>query len=397
MKGYVKKRGDRYYAVIYEGRDPVTGKERRSWHPAGTDRAEAERLAAKLAATETTRVDAVRSLTFGAYLTSQWLPAKKLHLATSTYRGYERNVQLHVLPVLGTVSIRRLRYQQIEALYDTLLHPTEGKGRSPKTVYEIHLIIKGALADALRRGLVTRNVAVVARAPKQRSLQRIEGVSLTEDELRQLMRTAVGHRLFPLYWLTAMTGMRRNEVLGLKWPDIDFAKKRLHLNRGLVAVGYEVHQTRGKTKTARRTIALDDTTLTILAGWQAFQAAEFAAVGISNDEGWVFTDGDGEPMHPHAVYEAFRRIVHNADVPTIRFHDLRHTHGSLLIKDGIPVKVVSERLGHANIAFTMQTYQHVLPGMQADAARSTERLAKPVPPSAGDTGERRGSHRRKSA
>ena len=148
-------------------------------------------------------------------------------------------------------------------------------------MYEIHLLIKGALADALRRGLVTRNVAVVARAPKQRSLQRTEGTSLTEDELRQLMRTAAGHRLFPLYWLTAMTGMRRNEVLGLRWPDIDFTKKRLHLNRGLVAVGYEVHQTRGKTKTARRTIALDDTTLTILAGWRAFQAAEFAAVGIA--------------------------------------------------------------------------------------------------------------------
>lgn len=90
MKGHVKKRGDRYYAVIYEGRDPVTGKERRSWHPAGMDRAEAERLAAKLAATETTKLDAVRSLTFGAYLVNQWLPTKKLHLATSTYRGYER-------------------------------------------------------------------------------------------------------------------------------------------------------------------------------------------------------------------------------------------------------------------------------------------------------------------
>ena len=394
MKGYVKKRGERYYAVIYEGRDPVTGKERRSWHPAGTDKAETERLAAKLAATEAVRIDAVRSLTFGAYLTSQWLPAKKLHLATSTYRGYERNVQRHILPALGRVGIRRLRYQQIEALYDSLLHPTEGKGLAPKTVYEIHLI---AVADALRRGVVTRNVAVVARAPRQRSLQRIEGVSLTENELRQLMRTAVGHRLFPLYWLTGMTGMRRNEVLGLKWPDIDFAKKRLHLNRGLVAVGYEVHQTRGKTKSARRTIALDDTTLTILTGWRAFQAAEFAAVGIPNEEGWVFTDGNGEPVHPHAVYEAFRRIVHNAAVPAIRFHDLRHTHGSLLIKDGIPVKVVSERLGHANIAFTMQTYQHVLPGMQADAARSTERLAKPVPPSESDTGEGRGNRRRKSA
>jgi integrase len=397
MKGYVKKRGNRYYAVIYEGRDPVTGKEHRSWHPAGTDRAEAERLAAKLAAAEAVRIDAVRSLTFGAYLTSQWLPAKKQHLATSTYRGYERNVQRHILPALGTVSIRRLRYQQIEALYDALLHPTTSRGLAPKTVYEIHLMINCALADALRRGLVTRNVAVVARTPKQRSLQRIEGVSLTEEELRKLMRTAVGHRLFPLVWLTAMTGMRRNEVLGLKWPDIDFAKKRLHLNRGLVAVGYEVHQTRGKTKNARRAIALDDTTLAVLGGWRAYQAAEFAAVGITNAERWVFTDGDGQPVHPHAVYEAFRRIVHNAAVPTIRFHDLRHTHGSLLIKDGIPLKVVSERLGHANIAFTMQTYQHVLPGMQADAARSTERLAKPAPPPESAAGERRGNRRRKTA
>jgi integrase len=111
----------------------------------------------------------------------------------------------------------------------------------------------------------------------------------------------------------------------------------------------------------------------------------------------VFTDGDGEPVHPHAVYEAFRRIVRNADIPTIRFHDLRHTPGSLLIKEGIPVKVVSERLGHANVAFTMQTYQHLLPGMQADAARTTERLARPVPPSAAGTVERRRNTRRNTA
>ena len=253
MKGYVAKRRGRYYAVVYEGRDPVTGKERRSWHPAGTDRAEAERLAAKLAAKENSRVDAVRSLTFGAYLTSQWLPAKKLHLATSTYRGYERTVQRHVLPTLGRIGLRRLRYEHIEALYDTLLHPVVGRGLAPKTVYSVHLIIRGALADAARRGLITRNVALVARAPRQRALQRTEGISLTDDELRQLLRTAAGHRFFPIYWLTAMTGMRRNEVLGLKWPDIDVNKKRLHLNRGLVAVGYELHQTRGKTKTARRT------------------------------------------------------------------------------------------------------------------------------------------------
>ena len=364
-------------------------------------------LAAGGGATETRRTDAVRSLTFGAYLTSQWLPAKKLHLATSTYRGYERTVQRHILPVLGKTSIRRLRYQQIEALYDTLLHPVTGRGLAPKTVYEIHLIIRGALTDAHRRGLVTRNVALVARAPKQRSLQRIEGVSLTDEELRQLLRTAAGHRFFPIYWLTAMTGMRRNEVLGLKWSDLDITKQRLHLNRGLVAVGYEVHQTRGKTKTARRAIELDDTTIAVLEGWRAYQAAEFAAVGIDGGDDWVFTDGDGEPIHPHAVYEAFRRIVHNAGIPPMRFHDLRHTHGSLLIKEGVPVKVVSERLGHAHIAHTLETYQHVLPGMQADAARTAERLADPKAtakkPKKGTKRpgkspvERRGNGRRKAA
>ena len=107
MNGYVARRRGRFYAVIYEGRDPITGKELRRWHPAGTDRAEAEALARKLAAKEQQRLGASRSLTFGAYLTSQWLPAKKLHLATSTYRGYERNVKLHVLPVLGRVPLRR--------------------------------------------------------------------------------------------------------------------------------------------------------------------------------------------------------------------------------------------------------------------------------------------------
>jgi len=397
MNGYIAQRRGRFYVVIYEGRDPVTGKELRRWHPAGTDRAAAKRLATKLAAEETRRIEAVRSLTFGAYLTSQWLPAKKLHLATSTYKGYECNVVRHILPVLGRTSMRRLRYQQIESLYDAILHPIEGEGLSPKTVYEIHLLIRGALADALRRGLVTRNVALVARAPKQRSLQKIEGRAWTEEQLRAFLRTAAGHRFFPILWLTAMTGMRRNEVLGLKWPDIDFNKKRLGLNRGLVAVGYELHQTRGKTRAARRNIDLDDTTLTVLAGWQTFQAAEHGAVGITNEEGWVFADGDGNPIHPHALYQAFRRIVANADVPMLRFHDLRHTHGSLLIKEGIPVKVVSERLGHAHIAHTIQTYQHLLPGMGADAAARFERLAGPVPTDPSKTVERRGNNRRNTA
>ena len=190
-----------------------------------------------------------------------------------------------------------------------------------------------------------------------------------------------------------MTGMRRNEVLGLKWTDIDFKKKRIALNRGLVAVDYEVHQTRGKTKTARRSIDLDTTTLSVLDGWRGFQAAEHAAVGIDPSDGWVFTDGDGQPVHPEAVRHSFRRIVGNAGVAGSG-STISDTPTSLLIKEGVPVKVVSERLGHSHIAHTIQTYQHVLPGMQADAARSYERLAKPVHRQDSDTVERRRNTRR---
>jgi integrase len=397
MNGYVAQRRGRFYAVIYEGLDPVTGRERRTWHPAGTDRAAAERLAARLAIEEQGRADQVRALTFGAYLTGQWLPGKRLQLATSTYRGYQRNVHRHVLPALGRIGLRRLRHHHIEALYDQLLTPSiERPALAPKAIYEVHLVIRGALDEAVRRGLVTRNVALIARSPRLKAIQNTEAQSWTAEQLQQFLRAAAGHRLFPLLWLAAMTGMRRNEVLGLKWDDIDFKKKTISLNRGLVAVGYELHQTRGKTPTARRPIDLDATTLAVLAGWKAHQTAEFAAVGIY-DTGWVFTDGDGQPLHPHALSQAFERIARRAGVPVIPLHDLRHTHGTLLIKEGVPVKVVSERLGHANIAFTIQTYQHVLPGMQADAARTYQRLTAPVPPAPAETVERRGNRRKKTA
>jgi hypothetical protein len=153
MKGYVTRKRGRYYAVIYEGLDPVTGRERRSWHPAGDDPAVAERLAARFAAERNGRNDEARALTFGAYLTGQWLPGKKLTLATSTYRGYERNITRHILPAIGRVRLRRLRHDHLETLYHQMLTPTAVRpALSPTTVYEVHLVIRGALDDAVRRG-----------------------------------------------------------------------------------------------------------------------------------------------------------------------------------------------------------------------------------------------------
>ncbi len=380
MQGHVARKRDRYYAVIYEGLDPVTGKERRTWHPAGTDRGEAEALVVRLAAERDGRNDEVRSLTFGAYLTHHWLPSKRLELRVSTHRSYVHKTQRHILPTLGRKRIRRLRPEDLEGLYDSMLHPTDGtRPLAPKTVYEVHLIIRGALDHAVRRGIVSRNVALAASAPKMRSIPRIEQKAWTADELRVFLRAAAGHRLFPALWLSANTGVRRSELLGLRWSDLDVDHARLSINRGLVAVGYEVHESRGKTDHSRRCIDLDPTTLAVLAGWRALQSAEFAAVGI-DPPGWMFTTASGDPVHPHSISQTFDRITRRAPVPIVRFHELRHTHGSLLIAYGVDAKVVKERLGHGDFVFTVQTYQHTYPPMHANAARVFETLLSPEGP-----------------
>lgn len=143
----------------------------------------------------------------------------------------------------------------------------------------------------------------------------------------------------------------------------------------MVAIGYELTESRGKTANARRSIDLDPTTIDILTAWKAWTDIERRINKTESD--YVFATTLGGPVHPHAISQAFERVTRNAGLPVIRFHDLRHTHATLLIKEGVPVKVVSERLGHATTSFTIETYQHVLPGMQADAAHLFAGLIEP--------------------
>ncbi len=169
-------------------------------------------------------------------------------------------------------------------------------------------------------------------------------------------------------------------------------ERTVSINRGLVSVGYELRETRGKTPRSRRRIDLDATTVGVLSAWREWQRAEQQAAGIDS-AGWMFTDGRAEPIHPHAISQTFERIARRAGVRMIRLHDLRHTHGTLLIAAGVPVKVVTERLGHAHPVFTIETYQHVLPGMQASAARVFEQLVAdgllPAVPTSEKTREKR--------
>jgi len=137
--------------------------------------------------------------------------------------------------------------------------------------------------------------------------------------------------------------MRRSELLGLRWDDIDLKKARVSVNRGLVAVAHELREPRGKTPNSRRSIDLDSTTVRVLQAWRNWQRAEREVAGVKSED-WVFTNREGKPVHPQSISQTFERIAARAGVPRIRLHDVRHTHGTLLIKAGVPVKVVSERL-----------------------------------------------------
>ena len=188
------------------------------------------------------------------------------------------------------------------------------------------------------------------------------------DELRDFLASIEDSEWYVPIFLAANTGMRRGEVLGLTWRNVDLDTARLTVSQQILSVEYEAKVADVKTSHSRRTIDLDPRTVAVLKAWRRQQLKRQLATGQRKDEGFVFTRDDGGPIHPDAFSQSWERLVRTSVFRRIRLHDLRHTHATILLKAGVPVKVVSERLGHSSPAFTMTVYQHVLPGMQADAA-----------------------------
>lgn len=373
MRGYTAKKGNRYYAVIYEGVDQATGKEKRRWYSAGPRKSDAERLVTELVKRHNDGdYRAPEKITLGVYLTEKWLPGQRAQLRPSTFDSYERNIRLHVLPLLGNVPLQRLAPEDLDGFYGQLL--SEGRrddrgGLSHKTVRYIHGILHKALADAQRKGTLIRNVAALADAPKLSSAKKREMRVWTAGELRAFLVGIEKDRSHPAFFLAAHTGMRRGEVLGLRWQDVDLDAARLSVRQAIISVAYQVRVSDVKTGTGRRTIDLDARTVGVMRAWRKAQLAERMLVGPAfADHDLVFPRPDGTPTHPDAFSQTFDRAVVRLGLPVISLHDLRHTHATLLLRAGVPVKVVSERLGHANPAFTLTVYQHVIPGMQEEAA-----------------------------
>ena len=363
---YIVQRKDRFYAVAYDGIDPITGRERRRWHPAGTNRTDAESIAHRIDAANT--VSAHSPLSLGGCITQTWLPRKRAHVRATTAHRYSWLVSHYVLPRLGDVPLRSLRSEHLDDLYDHLLaRGGHAGGRlAPKTVHEAHLVVRNALDLAAHRQLVDRNVALSVHSPRRRGggtpVARVWNV----QELRTFLAFAKDQRLYPALHLAAHTGMRRGELVGLKWTDFDGTSQRVSICRTIQCLAGRPVEFGAKTRTSRRCVDLDDATVALLQRWRGRLKRD----GLPNGpDDWMFCNTAGRFLNPESISQLFARVRDRSGLPRIRFHDLRHTHASLLVATGVPIKVVTERLGHAHPAFTMHTYQHLLPGMSADAAK----------------------------
>lgn len=372
MKGHTRRRGRTWAFVVDVGIDPASGKRRQKW-VSGFER---ERDAARAMRDYIARVErgeavAESSDTVAAYLRDQWLPLRRSKVKESTWAGYQDAVEGRIIPAIGAIPLRRVTPKHIARLYDDLLSsgsrdPRRGPGLAPKTVRNTGLIIKKAFGDAVRLGLLARSPAQHVEMPR---VEQKEMKTWSTSQARAFIGSIRGDRLEALWILMLTSGMRRGEVIGLKWADVDLDAGRLAVRRARVAIGYQVVWSTPKTAKSARVIALDAATCDVLRAHGSRQDDEKALVGDSyRDEDILFAKPDGSPLHPDYVSQRFGRIVKKAGLPMIRPHDTRHTAATLLLEAGISVKVVSERLGHSTTSITADLYQHVAPHMQEEAA-----------------------------
>ena len=365
---YIVTRNQRFYVVAYDGIDTLTGRERRRWHPAGASRTDAEAIAATINAAASTPADAsTRSLTVGRFLTEHWMPSRHTQLRATTAHRYGWMIDNYINPRIGEIHLRGLRVEHVDRLYHDLLTGGSRTGGelASKTVYDVHVIMRSSLSDAARRSLVGSNVALTAHAPRAQPRARCGPETWTAGQLRQFLASAAHLRLYPALHVAATTGMRRGELAGLRWGDWQHDTHRISIARSRQVVGGQSVEVPVKTRTSRRCIDLDPTTETILGCWRRLQRRDGHSVELDDP---IFTNTNGYAVHPESISQLFDRQLARTAIPRIRFHDLRHTHASLLVAAGTPIKVVSERLGHAHPGFTMATYQHLIPGMSATAA-----------------------------
>jgi len=302
----------------------------------------------------------------------EWLETHKSSVRSKTIHQYSQVAHQHIIPYLGDVKLKDLRPDQIQGLYNAKLK----SGTSSRTVIEIHAVLHKSLAQALKWGLIGRNPSdAVIRPRKKRSEMKV----LTDGQVRVFLSAAEQTRYSAFFYLALNTGMRSGELLGLKWLDIDWIHRRLQVNRQLQhQPGLGLMFTEPKTAAGRRMIVISQTAINKLRKHMEQQELDRKLAGEQwQENGMIFPTKFGTPMFSTNMYKDFKALLRKLDLPNIRFHDLRHTAATLMLQQGIHPKIVQERLGHSDISMTMNTYSHILPSMQEEAAEILDELLRP--------------------
>lgn len=312
-------------------------------------------------------------MTVGEFL-NDWMEVYIIpNLSPTTIVGYKANVYGHIVPHLGHIKIQKLNGNDIQAFYNKLSkedNPRTKKPLSGRTIEHIHANLSSALKQATRLGITEKNPADVVTLPK---VKNYKAVVYDEEGVKELLRHIKGTDIELPVVLGAGLGLRRGEVLGLKWSSIDFASKKMNIESSLVYVNTEFIFKAPKSESGERVLIMPDSLIAILKRHRKEQNINRLALGKEYiDHDLVYCQADGRPFIPSSFSQKFTAFLKKAGLKKIRFHDLRHTHASLLLKYGVSAKVASRRLGHSTIGITMDLYSHVYHEVEVEATEKIE-------------------------
>lgn len=375
MRGYIRKRAKRknsWSVTVDLGKDPSTGKRKQKYFTVEGSKKDAEKFLTQiLRDLDTGRYMDPAKMTTGEFLETR-IENHGINVKATTKENYESIIRTHLIPELGNIPLSKLNPIHIQSLYAKKLQKghADGKdgGLSTRMLRYMHSLLNESLSYAVSIKLIPENPA--KNVKPVRVLQK-EIACLTPEQVKAFLEAAKNDRFYPLFLCASGTGLRRGELLGLKWQGVDFDNATLTVRRTLARTKKGPAFQEPKSQASRRTVTFPEEVVKVLRAVKIEQAKQKLKAGpLYQDNGLVFATSVGTPLNPENITKRhLYPVLKKAGLPRIRFHDLRHTHATLLLLKGENVKVVSERLGYSSVAFTLKTYAHVLPGMQEGAAK----------------------------
>ena len=365
-EGNIRKRKDgRWEGRFTAGHDPATGKQIIKSVLGKTQAEVKEKL--KKAMDDAQKVDFTKSgkYTVGIWMDEWFENVAKIKVRASSHQTYKGYIENHIKPNIGNIPIEKLTTMDLQKFYRKLL--TKGrverieakdqpKGLSAKTVRNINQVISSAMDLAVAQKIIPANPTNACALPK---IEHQEMQTIPAEQLQAFLQEAKATGVYEMYYIELATGLRRGELLGLKWQDIDWKNGLIKVRRQVARVDGQIKESPLKTKNSYRTVTISQQAIEVLKEQKK-----------KTNDTYVFPSPNGGPISPDSVNNMLKRVLERAGIPKVRFHDLRHTFATIALQNGVDIKTVSGMLGHFSAGFTLDTYAHVTTSAQKEAAQT---------------------------